>query len=183
MRSIHLDQDPKLDVLYTLPFGSQIYGSIHKYSDADVINIIKESTGDFVLRYWSGENNEDITYVGINEFLSGLSNCSNIEFFEALHTEQGRKFMEDHNLNLSLYYNSHQVKAFLGMAARDLKYPHRRKHCLRCIYIAEKIFNKELFIPKETPTQLVDLLSIYNFGTVEEIDSHIKELRENLVYE
>lgn len=186
MKSIHLDRNPGLNILYTLPFGSHIYGSTHDYSDQDVISIVKESTGDFVLRYFDNTETTylDHSYVGLNEFIRGLANYSNIEFFEALHTEQGQKFMEANNLNLSRYYNSRQAKAYLGMAARDLKYPDRRRHCLRCIFIAERIINKLLFVPKLTPTKLNDLLDFYDFGMIDDkVDSYIGELRNGLTYE
>lgn len=186
MKSIHLDRNPKLNVLYDLPFGSDIYNVSHNYSDLDLIRIVKESTGDFVFRFneWCDIQNRelDITYIGINEFISGLEKYSNIEFFEALHTTQGREFMENHNLNLSMFYNSHQAKAFLGMAARDLKYPERLKHVLRCIYIAQRIVNKLLFVPKETPTTINDLQKALELDTLDGLDELIRTMRGQLVY-
>lgn len=139
MKSIELKINPGFNVIEKLPFGSHIYGTNKPDSDLDLICLIKESTGHFVLRYKNEQDNTDNTYVGINEFISGLANCSNVEFFEAIHTDVGQAFLERHNLKLMDYYNARQAKAYLGIAARDLHYPDRIRHVVRCIVLATLI--------------------------------------------
>jgi predicted nucleotidyltransferase len=181
MRALELKINPGFTVLDKLPFGSHIYGTNKPDSDLDLICLIKESTGHFVLRYKNEQDNTDNTYVGVNEFISGLANCSNVEFFEAIHTDIGQAFLERHNLKLMDYYNSRQAKAYLGIAARDLHYIARFRHVIRCIVIAKNIIKKQKISLESLQKEIIDFTYVDDHSNIT-IKQHIQALRKELVY-
>jgi hypothetical protein len=98
-----------------------------------------------VLQFKNEVSNEDITYVGIDQFIDGLKNCSNVEFFEAIHTPAGENFLFEQNLNLIDFYTPRMAKAYLGYARRDIKadFVNRHSYILKSIYYAECIIDRQ----------------------------------------
>lgn len=182
MKSIKLSHKLNCHPIYKLPFGSSIYGE--KFNDLDIIYIIPEDTGDFVLQYKDDTTKEDITYVGINQFINGLKNCSNVEFFEALHTSAGDKFLVDNNLDLISFYTTRMAKAYLGYAKRDLDYfQERLYYIIKSIIIAEIII-EEGILDVENLNYLIDnkLYHSYTNHNKDDIKQIINQMRIKLVY-
>jgi hypothetical protein len=137
-----------------------------------------------VLQFKNEVTNEDITYVGINQFIEGLKGCSNIEFFEALHTSEGDQFLFDNNLELDDFYNSRMAKAFLGYARRDLKkdFINRHPYILKCIYFAENIINKDRIDPDTVYESILFQMSDSDNWNASTVLSKIDFVRKSLRY-
>lgn len=162
-------------MLYQLPFGSRIYGAATETSDYDYINIVSESTGQFVLQWKDSVG--DHLYVGIDEFIQGALDCSNPEFFEALHTEAGEEFMRENDMQLSDYYTTRTAKAFLGVAKRDIKadYLKRYKYVIKNGLIAAIILDGGK-VDLHAVQALVDLAMIE--GTIPSAEECLSKLIE-----
>jgi hypothetical protein len=173
LKTLRLETNPMLHVLYQLPFGSRIYGAHNKESDYDFICIVSESTGQFVLQHKSVQS--DYLYVGIDEFIQGALDCSNPEFFEALHTDEGLKFLQENNMELIEFYNTRTAKAFLGVAKRDIKadYLKRYKYIVKNGIIAAIILDGGR-IDLHGVQALVDLAMLE--GTIPDKDVCLKQL-------
>lgn len=187
MKSIQLAQDPKLHVIARLLFGSRLWGDNNKTSDIDQICIVTERTGDFVLRHKDGEY--DNTYVGEREFLEGLQAASNVEFFEAIHSSQGKRFLTtecgvtdfDHFIEgIALRH----AKAYLGYAKRDMDYfPERKKYVLRAIGCAEQLIKNKSIL--EMSPEILHLKYDHLYPElirprINTLKIHVKFLMDNL---
>lgn len=181
MKTLQLHKDLKTTVLFELPFGSHIYNTaIPGISDLDLIRLIPEDTGQFILQYKDTSNRIDISYVGINQFVNGLAACSNGEFFEALHTEEGQDFLRRNELSLIKYYNDRMVKAFLGYAKRDLDYENKLYYSVKSLIIAMDIQSKNI-LDVNTLNKRVNF-QLKTFSK-EELKHIISEMRKGLKYE
>lgn len=174
------DSIPETDVIVTIPFGSQVYGTATETSDKDFVKLIKSNTGDLVLQYKQvGDlDNPEIDYIYVDEFafLKKIKNGDSTVFFECMHTKEFQNYFPANNV--LYYYTSKVAKAYLGLAKRDLKYPNRTHHVIRCIWMAKKIINKEII----NLSEVANLPKTMNM-TNEQLLLYISELRTGLKYE
>jgi hypothetical protein len=182
------------EVLATLPFGSQVYGTLNTESDMDFVKILKQDTGSLLLQYQGIEpvynSEKDITvltkvdyvYTDTKNFWSKIEDGGNTLFFECLHTPQGRVWLASQGLYPELEvimdaYTARMAKGYLGLAKRDLPYPDREHHVARSIWMAEKIIKKELINLKD-----VAAIPPLKMG-IPEAANYISHLRSGLKYD
>lgn len=192
MRPINIGylHDPHFfKVLYKLPFGSMIFntGKSNSANDSDYIYLVKEDTGDFVLRAEDRCYNEncDVTIVNIDKFINGLKNCSNVEFFEALHTYQGTEFLKECDLELEDFYTPRMAKAYLGYAKRDSYFLNDRIfYIAKCLWLSRMVREKNLINPLDTKESVYHTLNYQLSGLSDvEVRQLIDKERKSLKYE
>lgn len=187
-----LNPIPEDEVLVTLPFGSQVYGTANDHSDKDYVKILKQDCGVLLLQYQSDsqalEHQVDYVYTDINNFKAKVADGGNTVFFEAMHTPEFEKWwntryesfgydgdIKEYLLN---YYTSRMAKGYLGLAKRDLDYGLERIHHVnRGIWLAEQIIQENLI-------NLSDIQHVPEGPrmTKNEYLEVIKEMRSGLVY-
>ena len=108
-------------------FGSFLHGTMNKDSDIDYIYLYKknECFNDLIeidrcLHY---KDPNDHLFFEISDFVDKLKNGGSNVLFELIHHY---KIKEDNNLNFlyknkEKFYNYNNIKAYLGMARRDIK--------------------------------------------------------------
>lgn len=178
---------PEDEVLVTLPFGSQVYGTADGHSDKDFVKIIKRDCGVLLLQYQSDsqalEHQVDYIYTDLKNFFAKIEDGGNTVFFEAAHTPEFKAFMISRgavDLNyLTRYYTSRMAKGYLGLAKRDLDYGLQRiQHVNRGIWIAEQIMEKKLINLSDVAKRVPQCPRM----SKDEYLEVIKEMRSGLKY-
>lgn len=130
--NIKIDQPlPEDKVLFTIPFGSQVYGTATVDSDSDFIKIISGQSTDQILQYQ--DDKVDYIYVTLENFLKLVRNGGNIPMWEAALYMNFK--LAGYDLSDFDWYAV--IKGHLGLAKRDLDYyPERLKHVCRSVSFA-----------------------------------------------
>lgn len=171
---VHLSEPIYDGILAKIPFGGRCYGTSIASSDYDYLVIIKQNTGDLVLRY-DIDRTEDLTYVGVDSFWNTMNNGAEQVYFEAMHTPEWADLKTP--FPPIMYYNDRVARMYVGYAKRDLKQDpkHRLFHINRCLYMAQKVMKKELI-------NLSDIGKINIETDVEKLKAKMIELRNELIH-
>lgn len=162
-------------ILAKIPFGSHCYGTANKNSDRDYLCILKQDTGDLILRY-DLYRTEDLTYVGVDSFWKTVHNGAEQVYFEAMHTPEFGPYLPFYG-SLIHFYNDRVARMYVGYARRDLKQDPtgRLFHINRCLYMAKKVMKKELIDLKE-------IGKIELETDIEKLKAEMTKLRNELIY-
>jgi hypothetical protein len=168
---VHLNEPIYDGILAKLPFGGRCYGTSIASSDSDYLVLIKQDTGDLILRY--DNRIDDLTYVGIKSFWKTMSEGAEQVYFEAMHTPEfealGTPFKP------LMYYNNRVARMYVGYAKRDLKQNAigRLFHINRCLWMADKVMKKELI-------NLIDVKNIPVETDIGKLKQRMTSMREEL---
>jgi len=142
-------------------FGSCTYGLADNKSDKDYLVIYapfeSEVFSPFVnhhqYQYKDVDNNIDYVLMNLNTYIKNLVNGDSVINYEILYNETFKRelFFKIFSDNVNKFKTYNIVKAYLGMAKRDLKYLVKRKtnhdykrgllHIFRSLSFAEMILN------------------------------------------
>lgn len=201
--NIHIKDEDLLkelikSTIYSIPFGSKMYGLEDKFSDTDFLCIyIPKNRSCFEnnhqLQYKDLKNNVDCIFVDIYTFINNLITGDSTINFEIINFDYfylngemlNSTFLHKLYLLRSNFNTFNIARAYLGLANRDLKQISKCKdekskqrkllHIRRGISIASNIINFE-----KVNLDFRYLKKDYNSLKVKELDLEIKNLRNYL---
>lgn len=160
-------------------YGSSTYGLTNEASDNDYVSIIQ--TNDFFANsyvwtndtYQVKEGSDDTTFTTLSLFVRNLINTNSTINFEIIHTESAKSsdLLGFFNERKNWFYNFTTIRAFLGLARRDIKCAlengKRFSHAVRCYYAALNLYDNRTYTNdyRESDPDIHKILFDLKFGS------------------